>query len=462
MEKFKKYERYKDSGVPWLGEVPEHWEIKPGHAIYKEKQLKNIGLIEKQVLSLSYGRIIIKSEDKLRGLVPESFETYQIVSPGDIIIRSTDMQNDHTSLRTGIVKDKGIITSAYICLNSLQAESSIFNHWQLHGLDLMKVFYGLGSGLRQNLSWGDFKRLPLPTPPIPEQQQIARYLDWQTSRINKFIRNKKKLIALLKEQKQNIINEAVTKGINPNVKMKDSGVEWLGKIPEHWEVRYVKQLSKILRGKFNFRPRNDPSLYDGKYPFIQTGDVARAGKYITNYKQTLNENGFLISKKFPKGTLTMTIAANIGEVAILDFEACFPDSIVGFVPKEFIKVDFMYYLFLAMKSELKKEAPVNTQGNLNIERIGVMKCALPSIPEQEEILFYLENELLLMHKTISRAEKEITLIQEYRTRLISDVVTGKVDARCIQIPDYEQVELDADISGEEENEEMVGVERDED
>ena len=114
--------------------------------------------------------------------------------------------------------------------------------------------------------------------------------------------------------------------------MKDSGVEWIGNTPAHWAVMRISQVSEVLRDRFAHRPRNDPALYDGRYPFVQTGDVARSRKEITEYRQTLNERGLRISKIFPEGTLVMTIAANIGDVAVLDFAACFPDSIVGFVP----------------------------------------------------------------------------------------------------------------------------------
>jgi len=160
----KPYLKQKDSGVSWLGTVPAHWEIKPGFAAYREKQEKNTGMSERQVLSLSYGRIVKKSRDKLHGLVPESFETYQIVNPGDIIIRSTDLQNDWNSLRVGLVRDRGIITSAYICLNMVGPLLPEYGYQQLNAFDLMKVFYGMGSGLRQNLDFSDFKRMPILIP----------------------------------------------------------------------------------------------------------------------------------------------------------------------------------------------------------------------------------------------------------------------------------------------------------
>jgi type I restriction enzyme S subunit len=182
----------------------------------------------------------------------------------------------------------------------------------------------------------DFKRDALKLfrvllPDEDEQAAIVRFLDHANGRIERFIRAKRKVIALLNEHKQAIIHRAVTRGLDPNVPLKPSGIPWLGGIPEHWEVRRARQVSRILRGKFTHRPRNDPSLYDGPYPFIQTGAVARAKKFITTHTQTLNEKGLAVSKMFPSGTLVMTIAANIGDVALLTFDAGFPDSVVGFV-----------------------------------------------------------------------------------------------------------------------------------
>jgi len=151
------YPAYKDSGHPWLGQIPAHWAQLPGKACYREKKLPNTGLQETTVLSLSYGQIVVKPPDKLHGLVPASFETYQIVDPGDIIIRPTDLQNDWNSLRFGLSRHRGIITSAYMCFHTKDVMTREYGHLLLHTYDLMKVFYGLGSGLRQNLDWTDFK-----------------------------------------------------------------------------------------------------------------------------------------------------------------------------------------------------------------------------------------------------------------------------------------------------------------
>ena len=455
------YPSYKNSGVPWLGQVPEHWKQVPGRACFQEKKESNTGLKETIVLSLSYGRIIVKTADKLHGLVPASFETYQIINPGDIIVRPTDLQNDKVSLRFGLSNSRGIITSAYMCLQTKSELLREYGYLLLHSYDLKKVFYGLGSGLRQNLDWRDFKYLPCSLPPLDEQEAIVRYLDYVDRRVRRNIRAKQKLIKLLEEQKQAIIHQAVTRGLDPDVRLKPSGVGWLGDVPEHWEVQRIKQSSKILRGKFSHRPRNDPSLYDGAYPFIQTGEIARANKRINTYKQTLNEKGYAVSKQFPAGTLLMTIAANIGDVAILEFEACFPDSIVGFIPQENIIRDYLYYVLLIMKSEFLRQAPVNTQGNLNIERIGIQRIAIPSILEQKKIINFIEEETEKLDHSIEKYKLEIYLFQEYRTRLIADVVTGKLDVRAAaaQLP----AEMEEILEGEDEafeDEDDLGDEED--
>jgi type I restriction enzyme S subunit len=263
MQAYPKYDSYQETDVPWIGKIPKGWELKPGFTVLKENNVKNKGMIEETVLSLSYGRVIIKPKEKLTGLVPESFETYQIIEPGDIIFRPTDLQNDVTSLRTGLAKNDGIITSAYIGLKSKSSVSSAYMYYLLHAYDLMKVFYGLGSGLRQNISYVDFKRLPIVLPDKESQTHIAKFLDQKTQEIDAAISKKQQLIELLKEQKIILINHAVIKGLNPNAPMRDSGVEWIGEIPEHWEVK---------RLKYVLEERNDRST-TGEEPLFMVSQV---------------------------------------------------------------------------------------------------------------------------------------------------------------------------------------------
>jgi type I restriction enzyme, S subunit len=461
----KPYPEYKDSGVPWLGQVPAYWPVPPAFAAFRERQEPNKGLKEKQVLSLSYGRIVKKRADALHGLVPASFETFQVVEPGNVILRLTDLQNDQRSLRVGLAKDRGIITSAYVCLSVRGHLLPEFAYYLLHAADVQKVFYGMGAGLRQSIGFADLRRLPLVIPDENEQRQIVALLNVFGNRTEKLIHAKRRIIELLNAQKQAIIHRAVTRGLDDSVRLKASRVDWLGDIADGWEIVRVKRVAKIVRGKFSHRPRNDPQFYDGPYPFIQTGDVARAAKTIKTYSQTLNEKGLSVSKRFPSGTMVMTIAANIGDVAVLDFEACFPDSVIGFIPSSSMDRDFLYYAFCAMKPALVREAPVNTQGNLNVDRVGSMFVVKPPYQTQLELVRNIEERTSAFDTAITTARKEIELLREYNTRLIADVVTGKIDVRGLELPDLDAAEEPdprADEEEELESEELVGAEEGED
>ena len=274
-----------------------------------------------------------------------------------------------------------------------------------------------------------FNAFFFPVPSRHEQASITAFLDHETAKIDALIAEQQRLIDLLQEKRQAVISHAVTKGLNPDAPMKDSGIEWLGEVPEHWEVKSLRHFANVLRGKFTHRPRNDPAFYDGEHPFIQTGDITGASKYITEYSQTLNQRGVAVSKEFPKGTLVMAIAANIGDVAILDFPAYFPDSIVGLVPSSTSSLIFIYYLIQAMKSPMLQAATVSTQMNLNVDQICSLIAACPPTGEQVAIGEFLDAALERFSGLISEAERSVILLQERRSALISAAVTGQIDVR---------------------------------
>jgi type I restriction enzyme S subunit len=200
----------KDSGIEWIGDVPEHWEIQRLHDIAVHQKTKNIGLIEKNLLSLSYGKIKRRDIDTSFGLLPESFETYQIVEEGNIILRLTDLQNDQRSLRVGLAREKGIITSAYLCLKFLKNIHPVFAYYLLFIYDISKVFYWFGGGLRQSMKFDDVKVFPFVIPPLSEQKAIADYLDKKTAQIDQIIQTINTQIEKLKELRKTLINDVVT------------------------------------------------------------------------------------------------------------------------------------------------------------------------------------------------------------------------------------------------------------
>jgi len=463
----KPYPEMKNSSVLWLGDVPEHWEVLPNRAVFTEVKERDHPDANMLSVTIKQGvirqRILLEDSSKKDSSKKDSSNqdksAYKLVRPGDIAYNKMRAWQG----AVGVSEYEGIVSPAYVVQRPRNGVAPRYFHYLLRtpvfAKEAERWSYGITSDM-WSLRPEHFKMIYSCIPPLPEQASIVRFLDYTDRRIRKYIRAKQKLIKLLEGQKQTIIHRAVTRGLDPFVSTKHSGIPWLGEIPQHWEVRRVKQVTQILRGKFTHRPRNDPSLYDGQYPFIQTGAVAQAAKFITGYKQTLNEQGLEVSKLFPNGTLVMTIAANIGDVAILTFEACFPDSIVGFIPSAKVDRDYLYFVFLCMKQELLREAPVNTQGNLNVERIGAMSMPFPSIEEQQIIVQHAESESDSFNIIIMRLEREIGLLREYQTRLIADVATGKMDVReaAARLPEEleETDSLDGIDSNSETDEDSLG------
>ena len=415
-----KYEAYKDSGEGWIDIVPKHWEVrKLKHIFFEKKHTQNMSL---NCGSISFGKVVTKDDDK----VPHSTKaSYQEVRSGEFLINPLNLNYDLISLRIGLSEIDVVVSAGYIVLkNKIDVNKEYFKYL-LHRYDVayMKL---LGSGVRQTINFNHIANSLLLQPPMPEQVAIANFLDKKTAQIDEAIAIKEKQIELLKERKQIIIQQAVTQGLDTNAPMKDSGVDWIGEIPEHWEAKKIKYLTEIFRGKFTHRPRNDPAMYDGEYPFFQTGDVARAGKYLSKYKQTLNERGLRVSTLIPEGTVVITIAANIGDVSILALDACFPDSVVGFNPKKDVVRDFLYYALGNMKQQFMDSSIKNTQMNLNVDRIGSNYICQPPEKEQQEIVEYIEEKSQAVDNAIGLQFQQIEKLKEYKTTLINSAVTGKI------------------------------------
>lgn len=200
----------KDSGIEWIGKIPSLWSIHPIYYFFNERKNKNIFGTENNLLSLSYGHIVRKNINSNGGLLPESFNTYNIVEKDDIIIRPTDLQNDKRSLRTGIVKERGIITSAYISLKAIKEVNATYFHYLLYTYDIMKVFYNMGNGVRQGLNFSEFSKLLIVSPSVEEQGEIVAYLDRKCNEIDSIIAIKREQLEILEQYKKSLIFECVT------------------------------------------------------------------------------------------------------------------------------------------------------------------------------------------------------------------------------------------------------------
>lgn len=439
MTDFKPYPTYKDSGVEWLGEVPEHWEIRPFYSLLQERRESNQGLKENNLLSLSYGNIVKRDINSLEGLLPASYETYQIVHPTDIVFRLTDLQNDKRSLRSAIVKEKGIITSAYLAA-ACEKINSHYANYLFRAYDLTKVFYSMGGGLRQSMKFSDMKRLEVLSPPLKEQTQIARFLDHETTRMDALIAEQERLIELLKEKRQAVISHAVTKGLNPNVPMKDSGVEWVGEVPEHWSIIPLKHVITLNPQKSEYKGRQDilcsfVPMEKLKMGTIQLDEYRTVSDVFHSY--TYFENNDVLQAKVTPCFENKNVAIAEGLENGLGFGS---SEINVLRPSESISRTFLFYR--VQEDNYMSFCTASMLGAGGLKRVPTdiinnFKVGLPGIEEQTQIARFLDQETTKLDALITEAQHAISLIKERRSALISAAVTGKIDVRNWQ-PEAEQ------------------------
>ena len=422
----RKYARYKDSGISWIGDVPEHWDVRYLFQKVREHYISNKEVHHQNLLSLSYGRIIQKDINKTEGLLPESFDTYQIVENGNIVLRLTDLQNDHKSLRVGLVTQEGIITSAYECLevfdNSLLP---VYLYYQLHSFDIKKMFYGMGGGLRQNLNYNELKKIRMVVPPLPEQKAIAEYLDKKTAQINELVSAKQKQIELLKEYKQSVIANAVTGKLDERRekrKWKDSGISWIGKIPENWEIKRVASFfdeNKVLNKDFVFK-----KAYQFKFgSLVMKNEVGDEKEYEETYVKytVLNKNDIVLNG------LNLNYDFVSQRVAICPAPGIITSAYIAMTPRK--TVEAMYYLWLFKTMDNKKMLHGMGSGirlTLSFSDMKNQRIPVPPLSEQKEIVAYIEKKVSSIDSQIASIENQIANLNEYKQSLISDVVTGKV------------------------------------
>ena len=441
--RYKAYPAYKDSGVEWVKKVPSNWLVKPTYSVFEPTSQKNTDGAENTVLSLSYGHIVERDVEQNFGLLPASFNTYQIVSVNELILRLTDLQNDKKSLRVAISYLKGIITSAYLKLKVKKDLLPKYSYYLLHSYDTKKVFYGMGGGLRQSMTFEEFRRLPILVPNLSEQQTIAQFLDYETAKIDALIAKQEQLIELLKEKRQAVISHAVTKGLNPDAPMKDSGVEWLGQVPEHWEVIKLKNIISNLESGCSVNAEDTP-VKENEVGVLKTSCV-----YTRKFRASENKRVFvedLERVKCParKGAIIisrMNTPDLVGASALVDIEIdniYLPDRLwqTKFskeVSSEFL-VNFMLVEGFRNQISLSAEGASSSMQSISKESYLNIHSLLPPLHEQIEISSFIYSQENRLDKLVSNSEVAISLLQERKTALISAAVTGKIDVRDWQPP----------------------------
>lgn len=448
----KKYDKYKNSFIPWITAIPDHWDEKSLIQFAEEQQIKNTGMQEKNLLSLSYGRIVKKDINTTDGLLPASFEGYQIVHNGNIILRLTDLQNDHKSLRTGLVTQTGIITSAYTCIKTRSEVLPGFLQLALHVADIRKVFYSLGGGVRQSIGFKDIRYLPIAVPPRDEQDQIVRFLDWKVSTVNKLINAKRQEIKSLVELKRSMVSSVVTRGLSQNVPMKNSGVKWLGDIPAHWEIVKLRKLLHPVSEK------NHPEL-----PLLSV--VREQGVVVRDVEDKDANHNYIPDdlsgyKVVRKGQFAMNkMKAWQGSYGVSDYTGIVSPAYFIFD----VSFDNLEYFHYAIRSKVYVNFFAQAsdgirvgQWDLQMDKMKEIPFFVPPANEQNAIVDYIRTTLPKYDVAIEKLQMGINALEEYKTKLIADVVTGKIDVRDVEIPAYELVDEDVDMGEADEDFEQDG------
>jgi type I restriction enzyme S subunit len=421
---FRRYTTTKPSSAPWIAMIPDHWNEKPLLAVSRERKTKNTGMKEDNLLSLSYGNIVRKDINTPTGLLPESFETYQIVETDDVVFRLTDLQNDKRSLRSAIVTERGMITSAYIAVRPDGIFPSFFSYL-MRAYDVQKVFYSMGGGLRQSLGFDDLRRLLVVMPDIDEQAAIARFLDRETTQIDRLIEKKTRFIGLLKEKLIAFTDQCVTGRDDTRRALRSVDIPWAPMIPKEWAVKRGKQLFREMALPVESNDEIITVFRDGQV-------CLRSRRRTEGYTFAEKEVGY---QHIARGDLVIhTMDAFAGAIGVSEddgkatgeYAVCRPHSdeanpeYYAHLLRCMARRNYIYVLC----PSVRERAP-----RFRFVRFAPVLLPVPPRAEQDMIVERIRVVSERLKALIAKTERSIELLKEKRTALITAAVTGKIDVR---------------------------------
>ena len=419
----------------WLPNLPPNWSLRPFYRLMQERDRPNTGLVEMNLLSLSYGNIVEKNAESNSGLLPASFEGYNIVEPNDIVLRLTDLQNDQRSLRTGQVRKRGIITSAYVTVIPDESLHPRFSHYLLHGYDLAKLFYRMGGGLRQSMKYSDLKHLPMVVPPSSEQERIANFLDEKTARIDALIAEKERLLSTLVEWRSAELSRIC---FGESSLQHQTSNTWLPTLPEGWKTMRLKHLvTGIEQG---WSPECEGRLAeDDEWGVLKAG-AANAGVYREYEHKALPKSlEPLPELEVKDGDVLITRASGtadyVGSFAYV--YSTRPKLMLSdknfrlkFGPEPLLLPELLAWMcntrvlreqilqFVSGADGLAKNI-----GSGNLREIWL---AVPPLHEQAELVKALHCSRATLEGLAQHVNEHIARLREYRSSLISAAVTGQL------------------------------------
>jgi type I restriction enzyme, S subunit len=452
----------KDSGVPWLGEVPMAWDVVRCRHLFEIRK-RIAGVLGFPVLSVTQQGLRPRDIRSGEGQLSQDYSKYQLVKPGEFAMNAMDLLTGGVGLANCV----GVTSPDYRVFGLRDATNKrTFFLYLLRLLYTNHAFYAHGQGSAQLGRWRlprkRFNEFLFPVPPIEEQAAIVRFLDHADRKIRSYIRAKQKLINLLEEQKQAIIHRAVTCGLDPNVRLKPSGVEWLGDVPEHWRIVALKHVLKRL---VDCEHKTAPAVEQSGYRVIRTtavryGHLLWSGTYCT----TAEAFKAWSQRAVPEpDDVIFTREAPAGEACLVPdgAQVCLGQrTVLMKLRRDEYDSRFLVHMIYAGPPRLRIQlaSQGSTVGHFNMDDIGSMKVLVPPLAEQQSIVSIINQDTNGLTKAVERAEHEINLLREYRTRLIADVVTGKLDVReaAAQLHDEDQelppIDESDEISESEEDE----------
>ena len=431
------YPTYKSSGVPWLGDVPEHWDVCRGKQLFRKME-RAVREGDEVVTCFRDGVVTLRRNRREAGFTESLKEIgYQGIRRGDLVIHAMDA----FAGAIGVSDSNGKGTPVYSVCQPTQQANAFYYAYTLREMSRNRWIEALAKGIRERSSdfrYTEFGSQILPLPPLPEQAAIVRYLDHADRRIRRYVSAKRKLVALLEEEKQAVINRAVTRGLDHNVRLKPSGVEWLGEVPEHWEVGPVKRAFRSMDYGISESASDSGTIRLLTMGHIKDGEVKvplDGGVDAVDPNLFLQRGDLLFNR-----TNSQELVGKVGLFVGHNSPVTFASYLVRLRPCSTHEPE---YLNMALNdtsfiSQARREAiPSLHQSNLNPTRYGRLHIALPPKEEQRTILRTLQQETMALTNNIARARRQIELLEEYRTRLIADVVTGKLDVReaAAQLPE---------------------------
>ena len=443
---FKQYPSYKKSGVEWLGDVPEHWESNRLKKYLIERNEKNTPVKTDNLLSVTMYQGVIPVSEKLGngGNKPkENLENYKISYPNDIVLNSMNVIVGSV----GLNKYMGLISPAYYALYNRNKNNNIkFFSYIFHNPFFQKGLFGLGNGImykesedgklntiRLKIPMEKLNQVVLPCPSISEQNQIVAFLDTETARIDNLVAKQEKLIELLEEQRKSIISHAVTKGLNPNAPMKDSGVEWLGEVPNDWNFSRLDAVSKIVRGNSAFSKMD--LLESGKYVALQYGKTYKVNEINESFGSYVNQEFFKKSQITEFGDIILiSTSETLEDLGHSCFYARHDVGLIGgeqflLKPKNQNFGKYIYYATKAFSSYLQRYATGLKVFRFNLDDLKKIYIPDISLVEQQKIAEFLDKETARIDISVLKQKSLIEKLKEYRASIISHAVTGKIDVR---------------------------------